>query len=263
LGHQGSLLALRCQPHELLGHRAVPKGIAIVGLDSGVKHSVGGSAYANARIAAFMGHRILTAKAGGDFMNGYLANLNPERYRSEFGGALPERMTGKAFLDAYGSTVDAVTTVQPGETYAVRACAEHPIFENARVLRFIDLFQTADETPEGERDALVREAGQLMRASHASYGENCGLGSEETDFIVRETERIGADRGLYGAKITGGGCGGTVAILMRDASSAFAALEEVRGACAARYGFSPRLFRGDSPGAMDWPPSRFDRSAAS
>ena len=61
--------------------------------------------------------------------------------------------------------------------------------------------------------------GQLMYASHASYSA-CGLGSDGTDRLVEMVRRLGARSGLFGAKITGGGSGGTVAILgTEDAES--------------------------------------------
>ena len=54
--------------------------------------------------------------------------------------------------------------------------------------------------------------GQLMYASHASYSA-CGLGSDGTDHLVALVREAGPRLGLYGAKITGGGSGGTVAVL--------------------------------------------------
>jgi L-arabinokinase len=97
------------------------------------------------------------------------------------------------------------------------------------------------------------KAGELMVRSHESYSENCNLGSEETDYLVEQVMERGPTRGLFGAKITGGGSGGTVAVLMRDRPEAFQVLEEVRVVYEKEYGFRPRLFTGSSPGAMDWP----------
>ena len=54
--------------------------------------------------------------------------------------------------------------------------------------------------------------GELMYASHASYSA-CGLGSDGTDRLVALVREAGPSLGLYGAKITGGGSGGTVAVL--------------------------------------------------
>jgi L-arabinokinase len=51
-----------------------------------------------------------------------------------------------------------------------------------------------------------------MEAAHQSYGA-CGLGSAATDRLVEMVKEAGASAGVYGAKITGGGAGGTVCIL--------------------------------------------------
>ena len=51
-----------------------------------------------------------------------------------------------------------------------------------------------------------------MYESHASYSA-CGLGSDGTDRLVTLAHEVGQARGIYGAKITGGGSGGTVAVL--------------------------------------------------
>ena len=90
------------------------------------------------------------------------------------------------------------------------------------------------------------ELGQLMYASHASYSA-CGLGSEGTDLLVELVRQAGPKQGLYGAKITGGGSGGTVAILARrDADHAVQALAE---RYAQQTGRPKRVFAGSSPGA--------------
>ena len=51
-----------------------------------------------------------------------------------------------------------------------------------------------------------------MYESHASYSA-CGLGSDGTDRLVALAREAGSRSGIYGAKITGGGSGGTVAML--------------------------------------------------
>ena len=76
--------------------------------------------------------------------------------------------------------------------------------------------------------------GELMFASHASYSA-CGLGSDGTDLLVELVRQVGRAGGLFGAKITGGGSGGTVAILGR--ADAAQAVTEI----------SPALSRADRP----------------
>ena len=85
-----------------------------------------------------------------------------------------------------------------------------------------------------------------MYQSHASYSA-CGLGSKGTDDLVELVRAAGANLGLYGAKITGGGSGGTVAVLgKRDAGAAVA---EVARSFAKKTGHMPYIFSGSSPGS--------------
>mmetsp|Transcript_21997 Transcript_21997/g.35647 ORF Transcript_21997/g.35647 Transcript_21997/m.35647 type:complete len:81 (+) Transcript_21997:30-272(+) len=56
--------------------------------------------------------------------------------------------------------------------------------------------------------------------------------------------------GLFGAKITGGGSGGTVCVLGRSDGSGDAAVVEVCRAYRETTGRTPYLFRGSSPGAV-------------
>ena len=88
-----------------------------------------------------------------------------------------------------------------------------------------------------------------MMQSHQSYSA-CGLGSEGTDRLVRLIERIGAAKGLFGAKITGGGSGGTVAVVGRKGSDA--AIEEVAERYHKQTGLRPYVFSGSSEGARAW-----------
>jgi mevalonate kinase len=53
------------------------------------------------------------------------------------------------------------------------------------------------------------------------------LGSRATDELVRLAKSLGPERGLFGAKITGGGSGGTVCVLGRSDGSGAAAVAEL------------------------------------
>jgi L-arabinokinase len=100
-----------------------------------------------------------------------------------------------------------------------------------------------------ENDAVASgpALGELMYQSHASYSA-CGLGSEGTDRLVELARGLGPARGIYGAKITGGGSGGTVAILgRRDAD---ASIRQIADQYARETGLSPCIFSGSSPGSL-------------
>src|SRR5205823_3424477 len=91
-------------------------------------------------------------------------------------------------------------------------------------------------------------AAHLMYASHQSYTMDAMLGAPECDLLVqlvRQRERSG----LYGARITAGGSGGTVAVLAETSQSADAAIADVMQEYDKQTGRTPELFEGSSQGA--------------
>jgi L-arabinokinase len=89
-----------------------------------------------------------------------------------------------------------------------------------------------------------------MFESHDSYSA-CGLGSEGTDDLVSLARQAGPSRGVFGAKITGAGSGGTVALLTR--ADAGAVVEEIASIYRDRTGHEARVFSGSSAGASATP----------
>ena len=172
--------------------------------------------------------------------SGFLANLSTADFDREFAPRLPAELRGDEFLARFGGTTDSVTRVNPGQTYAVRQPTAHPIHENARVRRFATLLEKDPD------ESGLLEMGELMYGSHASYSA-CGLGSDGTDLLVDMVREAGPAAGLYGAKITGGGSGGTVAILGR--TGAGEAVAEIARRYREATGREPYLFAGSSPGA--------------
>jgi L-arabinokinase len=198
------------------------------------------------RIGAFMGYRILADLVGlhvsagereghvrvnDPRWHGYLANVGRDAFDG-FAPNIPETLDGTTFLSRYQGTTDLVTRVDPDRRYAIRTPTRHPVYEHERVTAFAR--------------RLTPESGTLMYESHASYSA-CGLGSEGTDRLVALARAAGPRRGVYGAKITGGGSGGTVAIL------ADAGAGDVVRAIARQYadetGRDAYVFEGSSPGA--------------
>jgi L-arabinokinase len=253
-GEAGRLLELLCQPASVLGMRSIPAGVELYGIDSGVRHAVTGADYGQVRCAAFMGYRIIAARMGfpcieeapgqvrihDPIWGGYLANVGPEQFVADFQAALPERMRGREFIERFVGTTDPVTRVDPNSDYPVRAASAHPVFEHLRTRTFTELLgQELDER-------RLERLGALMYESHASYSA-CGLGSAATDEIVRLVREAGSDSGLYGAKITGGGSGGTVAVLARTGSAR--GVREIALRYARSSGKQPYVFSGSSPGA--------------
>ena len=150
-------------------------------------------------------------------------------------------MRGAEFLHDGQFHPDPFTPLRPDACYRVRSCTRYAVEENQRIQLFVELARGAA----GSEDAC-RLMGDLMYQSHYSYTE-CGLGNEATDLLVDLVREEGAANGLFGAKVTGGGAGGTVAVLARqEAESAFRRVVE-------RYAeirrISPYVFDGSSMGA--------------
>jgi len=250
LGEEGKLLALRCQPHELVKMIPFPKGLQFVGINSGVKHSIAGSRYIETRVAAFMGRKILFSQIASSEhslpFGGYLCNVDPEQWINTYRKLVPAKISGKEFMEKYQTHDDPVTQIDPDKYYYPKKRAEHPIMENDRVQKFMELMEALNEQLD-EETAL--QAGALMYQSHESYGKNCALGARETNLIVKLVKAIGPEHGLYGAKITGGGSGGTVAILAAEGTE-----DTIRNIAVQYYDetrIEPDVFIGSSPGAFE------------
>jgi galactokinase len=214
-GERDRLLLMLCQPAELKRMITLPPQLLLWGIDSGIRHSVGGADYGTVRAGAFMGTRII-ADINADFSeDGYLANISPAEFEKEYLDLLPER---------------------------IRMPTAHPIYENVRVQRFVELL---------ERNESYDELGELMYEAHRSYTA-LGLNSAGTDLIV---ELVRREAGLFGAKITGGGSGGTVAVLGDQASRT--AVERVVHSYAKETGHQPYIFNGSSPGCLAFGHLRF------
>jgi L-arabinokinase len=266
LGRRDRLLRLQCQPAIVEGHVDIPRGFRFYGIDSGIRHAVTGSDYATVRTAAFMGYRIIADIVGlavvadgpvvrveDPMWRGYLTNINSLEFESRFVPQLPERMTGAEFLARYWGTTDRVTRVEPERTYPVRQATIHPVREHWRVTSFARLLEAlgdADPKDVGDSGPLgyAAEMGHLMYQSHESYGA-CGLGSEGTDRLVAMVRQAGVARGLFGAKITGGGSGGTVALLGTE--DAEPVVREIARAYECETGLPAEVFARSGRGAEE------------
>lgn len=263
-GIEGQLLPLLCQPAELEESFPLPKTLALWGIDSGIRHEVRGADYGEVRVAAFMGYRWLAGVRGlpvratqseghvtisDPEWGGYLARVARADFDREYRELLPERIEGADYLRRFGGITDPITSVRPASAYRVRAATEHPVYEHARANEFRTLLQSPELAAgfdERRQRVLLERLGTLMGEAHASYSA-CQLGSVGTDRIVELVHELGPERGLYGAKITGGGSGGTVAVL--GLVTAGDAVRAVVQRYALETGRVPHLFSGSSPGA--------------
>ena len=148
-----------------------------------------------------------------------------------------------SFLSGHQFHADPFSPLKEEVTYHVRANTRYAVEENERVQLFSELSKGASLSHSKRSFVLM---GELMYQSHNAYSE-CGLGATATDFLVEMYRAAGVKKGIYGAKITGGGAGGTVAILAEK--SAKPSIETIF-ALYQNAGFGdPYLFEGSSDGA--------------
>ncbi|OQU77002.1 hypothetical protein SORBI_3010G253200 [Sorghum bicolor] len=275
-GEANKLLAMVCQPAEVKELVGIPTHIRFWGLDSGIRHSVGGGDYGSVRVGTYMGRKMIKCAAS-DLVsesltsgppvqsdcykeNGmgvlkseaaleYLCNLPPHRYEAVYAKDIPEVISGEAFSEKYGDHDDTVTVIDPKRSYSVKAPTRHPIYENFRVEAFKTLLAA------GNTDEQLSALGELMYQCHNSYSA-CGLGSDGTDRLVnlvREMQHMKTSEGgspsLFGAKITGGGSGGTVCVIGKNCARSSEEIAEIQRRYKAETGYLPILFDGSSPGA--------------
>jgi galactokinase len=109
----------------------------------------------------------------------------------------------------------------------LRRRARHVVGENARVLATVLSLRSGD----------LAAAGSHMNASHDSLRDDYEVSSPELDLLVETARRV---PGVYGARMTGGGFGGSiVALLRRDAVAPLA--RALESSYAARYARKPAV----------------------
>ena len=268
-GTSTKIVSILCQPDKILEFVSCPSNVSFVGIYTTVRRSTGSTAYIDTRTGAFMGLTILKAAFASDtdtdmlglgedqrtrniseaLADNYLCNLSIQEFHEQCEDLLPEQMHGEEFLNTYGETVDPVTQVEPDKSYVVKDRVKHHIYENARVRQFITAIKSADNDPDHTPDYL-REAGTLMYESNASYRDLAGLGAPEVDGLVNIARKIGRQGGIYGAKITGGGGGGTVALLCHG--NVESSLTQILAAYKLAWGIDAELIRGNAAGAFEF-----------
>ena len=111
----------------------------------------------------------------------------------------------------------------------LRRRAHHVVSENARVQRSVAALQR------GDWDTL----GTLMVDSHTSLRDDYAVSCDELDVLV---ELAVVEAGVYGARLTGGGFGGCVIVLI-DTERLEAVAESIGRQYAERVGWAPLCYR--------------------
>ncbi len=192
MGTPGSILPILCRPASVRPPLVLPPDVEVIGWPTGAEHDVSGRPYGRARAAAFMGKRMVEDALEEQWS--WVSEL-PRAAVDD----LPDALDGDSFLDRFGATDDDVTTIDPTESYPIRAATAFGVDENARSeAALVHLGR-------GEVGAL----GPLLAASQAGY-DAMGLGHPASTTVV---EAALARPGVHGARSSGGGCGGTVVVL--------------------------------------------------
>jgi len=136
-------------------------------------------------------------------------------------------------VPALRDVVDLGSALAALDDDVLRRRVRHVVTENGRVLDVVDLLESGD----------VRAIGPLLTASHVSLRDDYEVSCRELDLVVDTA--LGA--GALGARMTGGGFGGS-AIALVDAGS----VEHVRGEILAAFsaaGLTAPAFVDAEPGA--------------
>jgi len=192
VGKPGMILPILCRPASVSRSVPLSRGVEVVGWPTGAEHDVGGAPYRRARAAAFMGKRIVENSLG--HRCSWVSELPHDAL-----DVLPETLDGGGFVDRWGEMDDDVTSIDAVETYPVRAATRFGVEEHTRAGRALEALRQGD----------VEALGPLLAASHAGY-DAMGLGHPAADAVVESA--LGRE-GVYGARSSGGGCGGTVVVV--------------------------------------------------
>src|SRR6185295_13169787 len=131
----------------------------------------------------------------------------------------------RALRDVTIEQLEQHRTELPDVVY--RRC-RHVITENARVI----------EAGEALAQQDLNRFGKLMRESHVSLRDDYEVSSDELDLMVELAEKMD---GVYGARMTGGGFGGSTVNLVREEQA-----DEFRARVAEGYervtGLKPEIY---------------------
>lgn len=249
MGERDELLAVNCQPNEMMGKFKFPQGYRLAGINTMVRHRRAPARDELVRTAMNIGRTIILDYVRGteeeeNPFGGYICNLTSDEFAASFEELLPGRITGKEVQETFNIANNKSISIEADASYRVRSCTKHAIGENERAHAFVKHLNDP-ALDDGEKMRLI---GELMYASHESYGKNCGLGTREADLLVSLVRERGSGQGLFGARMTGGGSGGTVAVLARTDT------DDVVQNIGAQYcdatGITPQLLLYSSPGAL-------------
>ncbi|HWE04213.1 MAG TPA: galactokinase [Tepidisphaeraceae bacterium] len=131
----------------------------------------------------------------------------------------------RALRDVTMAQVDAAENVLPDEVF--RRC-RHVVGENAR---------TVDAASKLEQ-RRYEEAGLLMVESHESLRDDYEVSTPELDFLTEQATKI---KGVYGARMTGGGFGGCIVALAQP-RSVDGLIQHIKEVFGRKYAKNPDIY---------------------
>jgi galactokinase len=138
-------------------------------------------------------------------------------------------LTGKAsWRDV---TIDDVYAAQEKMGNRIFRRSRHVVTEIARTMEAVEAFKSGD----------FSNIGSLMEGSHRSLRDDFEVSCDELDLMVALAKEIGFEGGVLGARMTGGGFGGSTVTLCRSAD-AEAIAKQMHERYQAQTGIEPLLF---------------------
>ena len=84
----------------------------------------------------------------------------------------------------------------------------------------------------------LKEFGRLMWESHKSLRDDYQVSSDELDFLVEQAMQV---KGVYGARMTGGGFGGCIVALAQPRATD-SLMQSLRQSYSAKFKIEPEIF---------------------
>jgi L-arabinokinase len=247
-GERKNLISIQCQPNEMSSQILEPVGYKFVAINSGKTKNIGSIKHIQTRTSIYMGRKILFQKLITQNLQlpsgEYLANISAQEWKKQYKKWVPARIKGKDFMQQYSGHDDILTEIEPDKSYQLKSRTEYPILENYRTHKMIDLLSS-----QKCGDDVMIKIGNLMYQSHSSCAKNCRLGFKEADLIVRMVQDLGPKKGFFGAKLTGGGDGGVICILVSNESELL--LHNIASQYHELTKLEPELFLDSSPGLWE------------
>ena len=118
-----------------------------------------------------------------------------------------------AFFQRTNPRINALRDVTIGQVEAARGQLPDVVFRRCRHVVTEDERTTRAAELLGKEE--YEEVGELMAQSHLSLRDDYEVSSPELDFLVEESAKV---KGVYGARMTGGGFGGCIVALTQPRS---------------------------------------------